>query len=118
MPLHVVCVCEKNTHSKQLQELFKRVLTKLASALPRWDVPAASEAGKLALAPPGAPKLVGKAPMGDVTMEPLLFLTEVPKKASVLEVQLGLARCVVVIDQCLKESVFGSHGKCCHGNTG
>jgi hypothetical protein len=106
-----VCICEANYAAQSLTHLVQASLAAVARALPPVRLPAASDAVKTARASAG---LNPKAPAGsDVSLQPLLFMTEVPKKPGVLEVALDFGRAAVCITRGLKDSVFAGMQVAC-----
>ena len=104
VPLHVVCICEANCATQSLTRLLQDSLASVSRSLPPVKVPGASDAVKTARTSAG---LNPKAPAGsEVLLQPLLYLSEVPKKPGVLETALDFGKTVVCFSRGMKDSVF------------
>lgn len=105
MPLHIVCICEVDTHVAELQLRVHTALGHVASSLPfRENVPNTTEIARLAWAKFSSEKI----PKGTSNIAELLHITEVPRSQSQLEAMLDFAGTLVCVARCMRDSVFSS----------
>ena len=103
--LHVVCICEANSATIELQHVLESTLQELTRLLPAQRMAVTADVAKAARAAAGI-TTNPKHTVGTVDLQPMLFLTEVPKKAGALEAALDFSKTLVVITKGMKESVF------------
>jgi hypothetical protein len=103
LPLHIVCVCEVDTHVTELQLRVHTALQHVAGTLPaREGVSNTTEIVRLAWAKGSSEKV----PKGASNVAELLHITEVPRAQKELEAMLDFAGTLVCVARCMRDSVF------------